>query len=218
MMTSNPHLNTEPLQHGVDDLVHAPLVIYAVHGRGQQPQFMAEVADRIGMNGAGYVLPRAESASWYPESFLKPLAENEPSLSHALDAVDTHLSRLAAQGVPPERTVLLGFSQGACLLAEYLLRSGRCYAGAALLTGGYLGPDEKSWATGPGAFDGMPVLLTTSARDTWVPLARVHATTESFVELGASVRLHVDDDPEHHINDDVVSHIRRLFDTITTRR
>ncbi|MHA4847965.1 alpha/beta hydrolase [Rhodococcus sp. MSC1_016] len=217
-MTSNPHLHGDLLPHGVRDLGQAPLVVYAVHGRGQQPGFMAEVANRIARPETAYLLPSADGSSWYPESFLKPHEDNEPFLGHALDAVDTHLSRISDQGVPAERTVLMGFSQGACLLAEYLLRTGRRFAGAALLTGGYLGPEEKSWSAGGKPFDGMPVLLATSARDEFVPLARVHATTESFVELGASVRLHVDDDPEHRVNDDVIDHTRKLFDTITKRR
>jgi phospholipase/carboxylesterase len=217
-MTPNPHLRNEPMQHGAHDLGQAPLVVYAVHGRGQQPEFMAEVAHRIARPETAYLLPSADSSSWYPESFLKPLAHNEPLLGHALAAVDAHLARISDQGVPAERTVLMGFSQGACLLAEYLLRTGRRFAGAALLTGGYLGPEEKSWSAGGKFFDGMPVLLATSARDEWVPLTRVHATTESFVELGAAVRLHVDDDPEHRINDDFIGHIQKLFDTITTRR
>jgi len=217
-MRTNPHLRTEPVRSGTRDLEQASLVVYAVHGRGQQPQFMADVAHRIEKPDTAYLLPGADGNSWYPRSFLAPLEDNEPSIGHALETVDTHLSWIASQGVPTERTVLLGFSQGACLLAEYLLRTGHRCGGAALLTGGYLGPEEKSWAALGHSFDGMPVLLATSARDEWVPLPRVHATTEAFAELGASVRLHVDDDPDHHINDDVLVYTRELFDTITTRR
>ncbi|WP_342660460.1 hypothetical protein Rruber_00400 [Rhodococcus ruber] len=217
-MTTNPHLRNALVVHGDGDLAHADLVVYAVHGRHQRSSFMSETADRIAAPGVIYALPEASAGSWYPQSFLQDRESNEPLVGFALDAVDTHLNWLEEQGVSPERTVLLGFSQGACLLAEYLLQSGHRYAGAALLTGGYLGPVEQSWAADGKDLDGMPVLLTTSARDEWVPLSRVHATTESFVELGAAVQLHVDDDPEHRINDAVVGYVRRFLTTLTPRR
>lgn len=214
----NPHLQSAPIVYGHADITQAPLVAYAVHGRNQQPEFMAETANRIAVPNITYVLPRANGCTWYPESFLADTRLNEPAASFAHDAVDTHLRCIEIQGVPAERTVLLGFSQGACLLAEYLLRTRKRYAGAALLTGGYLGPHERTWSADEGRFDRMPVLLTTSARDEWVPLARVHATTEAFAELGASVRLHVDDDPVHRINDEVAGYVRHFLTTLTQRR
>ena len=51
------------------------------------------------------------------------------------------LRQTAAAGIPPERTLLLGFSQGACLAPEFAARHARRYGGVAALSGGLIGPD-----------------------------------------------------------------------------
>ena len=214
-MTPNPHLQPEPVLHGaaLDD---ADFAVLAVHGRGQSPAFMQDLADRIGLPGFGYLLPAASGSTWYPGGFMQPIEDNQPHLDHALEALGTHLDRLRAQGFGPERTVLLGFSQGACLLSEYLLRHQERYAAAILHTGGYLGPAEHGWPE-EGALDGVPVLLASAAEDAWVPLPRIEATAVALSKAGAAVELTTYDDPDHHINDDAVILMRRLLRALTTK-
>lgn len=208
-MPTNPHLTHEPLRHGAPP-GSAALVVYAVHGRGQSPAFMAELADRIDLPGVAWVLPQAHGSSWYPQGFLAPLAENQPELDHALETVRAHTRPLLEQDGPP--VAVLGFSQGACLLSEWLLRDQPRLAGAVLHTGGYLGPDERTWDASPGrGLSGQVVELLTAREDAWVPLHRVQATGDAFRSLGATVELTVYDDPEHHLNDDSVRRIRRYL-------
>ena len=102
---------------------------------------MLEIAKRVGMPDVRCVFPAAAGNSWYPGRFMDPVDENEPWLTYALEAVGNALAALGADGFGPGRTALIGFSQGACLLAEYLVRYPRPFAAAVLLTGGYLGPD-----------------------------------------------------------------------------
>lgn len=215
-MLSNPHLAQEPTRHGAPPDAGG-LTVYAVHGRGQSPTFMAELADRIGLPNIAYLLPAAHDSSWYPAGFMEPFDQNQPNLDHALEAVGHHLERLASQGLAKEKIVLLGFSQGACLLSEFLLRNQHRYAAAVLHTGGYLGPVEHGWPEN-GGLDGVPVLMAASAKDTWVPLPRIQATTRALAEAGAAVELHTYDDTEHHINDDSVSRIRKLLASLSTSK
>lgn len=209
-MTDNPHLRATPVMVGPVDLSTASLVVLAVHGRRQTAQYMVDAARRVDVDAVAYVAPQASDSSWYPQPFLEPVDTNEPALSHALSAVRNHLDSIVAQDIPPERIVVWGFSQGACLLAEYLLRFQPRLAAAVLNTGGYLGPDVKVWPL-TGDLSGMPILLTGAARDAWVPLHRTNATAEAFTDLGAAITLYVDSDPEHHINDDVIALMRRTF-------
>ena len=111
----------------------------ALHGRDQTPAFMRGVAERIDLPGLHWLAPAADASSWYPLSFLAPDG-NEPRVTHALAAVQDALAGLRRAGVEEDRVVLLGFSQGACVLAEHLVRGGSAGAGAVLLTGGYVGP------------------------------------------------------------------------------
>jgi predicted esterase len=215
-MLPNPHLAEELTLRGAPAEA-ASLTVYAVHGRGQSPAFMAELADRVGLPGIAYLLPAAHDSSWYPVGFMEPLDQNQPNLDHALEAVGHHLERLAGQGTPKESVVLLGFSQGACLLSEFLLRNQHQYAAVVLHTGGYLGPAEHGWPEN-GGLDGVPVLMASAAKDTWVPLPRIEATATALAKAGAAVELHTYDDTEHHINDDSVARIRKLLTSLMTSK
>nr|WP_231710073.1 phospholipase [Arthrobacter zhangbolii] len=184
------------------------MVVYAVHGRGQSPDFMKDVADRVDLPDLAWVLPAAHNKSWYPQSFLAPIEDNQPELDVALETVRSHLAVLLGRDGPP--VGVLGFSQGACLLSEYLLRERPPLAGAVLHTGGYLGPAPRAWPVNPD-LSGLAVELLTSQDDAWVPLHRVEATALAFRSLGATVELTTYDDPEHHLNDDSIRMIRRYL-------
>ena len=108
-----------------------------------------------------YVLPAASGGSWYPGRFHEPRIANEPQLGQALEAAETAIAEVLAAGVPPERVVLAGFSQGGCLVAELIARAPRPYAGAALLTGALIGPADEM--ARPGPLDGLPVFMETAA-------------------------------------------------------
>src|SRR5690606_32701004 len=79
--------------------------------------------------------------TWYPNGFMMPIPSNEPYLSSALDLVGELVSHLADGNIPPEKVIILGFSQGACLASEFVARNAMRYGGLAALTGGLIGPD-----------------------------------------------------------------------------
>ncbi|WP_431879752.1 alpha/beta hydrolase, partial [Amycolatopsis sacchari] len=202
----NPHLAQQPVTAG-PALAGASRAALVVHGRGQTPDYMEAVLDRVAVPDLACLLPAAAGNTWYPLGFLQPVEANQPRLNQALETVDAMLGRIAEAGVPPERTYLIGFSQGACLLSEYLVRNPRRYGGAALLTGGYIGPDRRS---PNGSLDGTPVFLGTSRYDEWVPLSRAEETADLLRAMGADVTFEVYDDREHLVNDDEIAHVRRL--------
>jgi phospholipase/carboxylesterase len=192
----------------------ARVAVLAVHGRDQDPGYLREVAARVDVPGIAWCGPAARGRTWYPNRFMQPREENEPQLSAALEAVDTVLDVLAGDGFAPRRVVLLGFSQGACLLADHLVSRPRRYAGAALLTGGFVGPPGFR-PTPESGLAGTPVLLATSARDDWVPVERVRETADVLRGMDADVTLRIDDDPEHHVNDSTVEAVRALLVRVT---
>ena len=212
----NPHLAT-PLRWEGPPPDRAALAAVLVHGRGQDPDFMADVAERIGMADMRRVYPAAAGNSWYPSRFMDPIDDNEPWLGHALEAVDLTLAALEAEGVPPGRTALIGFSQGACLLAEFLVRSPRPVAAVALLTGGYIGPDGVE-PTPHGRLPGVPVLLSSSRSDEWVPPERVRQTAALFEAMGADVTLRLHDAPVHGVDDEEIRAVRELLGAVTSQR
>lgn len=203
---------TEPLTYAGVPLEAAATAAILVHGRGQQPDFMLELVDRLALPGVAYVLPRATGSTWYPARFMEATDANEPHLSLALEQCTRTVDHVLGQGIPLERLFLVGFSQGACLLSEFLVRTPRRYAGAALHTGGFVGPEGARSAEG-GTLAGLPVFMGISRRDEWVPLDRAEETAELLTTMGAQVTLEVYDDQEHHINDAAVARTRALLMT-----
>jgi phospholipase/carboxylesterase len=158
---------------------------------------------------ARWVAPVADGASWYPYRFMETPPVGDPHLGWALDAVDAAIGDAVDGGRPVEEIILLGFSQGACLAAEYALRAPRRFAGIALFTGGYLGPARREFT---GDLTGVPVLLATSAEDEWVPLSRTEETRDAFDALCAGTTLLVEPGSEHAITDRAV----RALDVLLT--
>src|SRR3989454_4660803 len=129
-----------------------------VHGRGASAESILDLAVELHQPGFAYLAPQAAGDTWYPYSFLVPLARNEPGLSSGLAAIANVLAQVAQAGIPLERTMLLGFSQGACLALEFVARNARRYGGVAGLSGGLIGPDGTP-RDYPGSLAATPVFL-----------------------------------------------------------
>ncbi|MDO5758235.1 MAG: alpha/beta fold hydrolase, partial [Rhodobacterales bacterium] len=97
--------------------------------------------------------PQAAGNSWWRDSFLAPLAANEPGLSSALCVVRRIADDLKKDGFGPDRIAILGFSQGACLALEYAARAGRPFACVAGLSDGLLGTGDGDGAPQSGLND-----------------------------------------------------------------
>jgi len=195
-----------------DDLTRAEKVLVLLHGRWYKPDSMRELADRLGLPGVACVAPAAPDRSWYPHRFMDPRPANEPDLSRAIDALHELLDRLAAQGVDPERTVLGGFSQGACLACEALAQRPRPLAALIVLCGGLMGASEEEIVQPTaGALEGLPVLLTGTEQDDWIPVERVKRTAEVLTAAGAQVDLRIHPPGAHEVHHGEVVALRRLL-------
>src|SRR5262252_5587117 len=152
----------------------------------------------------------AAGGTWYPNSFRAPIESNEPWLSSALDVVAGLLDRLDAAGLPPERVVLLGFSQGACLTLEYAARNARRYGGVVGLSGGVIGPDGAP-RDDHGSLAGTPVFLGCSDHDPHIPAYRVHHAAEVLGGLGAGVTAVLYPDLGHTVDREELEHVRDIM-------
>ncbi len=144
------------------DLADAPAAVVLAHGRGASARGILGMADEFAVEGVAYLAPQAARNEWYPNSFLAPVEANEPGRSSGLRALDDAVGRAVEAGIPHERIVLGGFSQGACLAAEYVARNPRRYGGVIAFSGGLIG--EELDGTYPGDLAGTPVFLGLSAR------------------------------------------------------
>jgi predicted esterase len=141
---------------------------------------------------------------------MAPLAENEPDLGAALRAYADAVDGLIGDGFAADRIVVGGFSQGACLTAELLVRLPRRYGGAIVWTGGLIGPPGTAWPSPP-ALRGMPVLLTGSLIDEWVPAERVRTTEAVLRAAGAAPEVEIFADRPHEVSEPELAAARRLL-------
>src|SRR5690349_18193124 len=181
-----------------------------VHGRGASARDILSLGDEFGQDDVAYLAPQAANGSWYPYSFLAPLAQNEPHLSNALGVVAATLDHLAREGFAPERVALIGFSQGGCLALEYAARNAKRYGAVAGLSAGLIGPpgtprDYK------GSLAGTPVFLGCSDVDGHIPLARVNESRDVLGALGAKVTERIYPGMGHSINADEIAHLVKLL-------
>ena len=115
-------------------------VVLLIHGRGATAESMLPLADVVAMPDLCYLAPQAEGYTWYPQSFMAPTAANEPYLSRALERVAAIIADILAAGTEASHVCVIGFSQGACLASETVLRNPRPYAFIGVLSGGAIGP------------------------------------------------------------------------------
>ena len=192
-------------------LNHARGAMVMLHGRGATADSILTLVPSVHSPDLAYLAPQAGGNSWWPQSFLAPIANNEPGISSAMQAVGDVLARVAAGGVPPERTILLGFSQGACLAAEFAARHARRYGGVAVLSGGLIGPDRtpRDYA---GSLEGTPVYFGCSDIDAHIPAERVRLSAKVLKALGGVVTMRLFPGMGHTINEEELAAVRRILE------
>lgn len=212
---SAPHAGLPVLTDGVP-LDESRCVIVMLHGRGAGPEDILGLAPALARPGVCCLAPTAADRTWYPYSFLSDTGRNEPYLSSALGVIAALVDRLASRGRPAEEIVLLGFSQGACLISEFTVRHPRRYGGLVALSGGLIGPPGTTW-TQDGSLDGMPALFGCSDVDPHVPLERVDESVDVFRRLGATVTRRIYPGMGHHVNEDELVLAREIVGQVLDR-
>jgi phospholipase/carboxylesterase len=206
---TSPHQG-QPVRTAGEPIASAKAAMLMVHGRGARAEDILTLADQLDQPGFAYLAPQAAENSWYPNRFLVPFAENEPWLSSALAFVGEIFDQIVDAGISPERIMLLGFSQGACLTLEFAARNARRYGGVVGLSGALIGPDDtpRDYA---GSLAGTPVFLGCSDVDFHVPKERVIQTAEVLRRLGAEVTERLYPNMDHTVNPDEIDFVRGMM-------
>jgi phospholipase/carboxylesterase len=192
----------------------ARVAMILVHGRNAGPANILTVFDRLQRPQVAAIAPAATDGTWYPYSFLSPRERNEPGITSALGVLEALVMDLGLRGIGAERVILLGFSQGACLTAEFALRHPRRYGGVMVLSGGLIGPPGTRWDDAPGTLDGTPVFLGCSDVDAHIPAARVLESDPVFRARGATVTCRLYEGMGHVVNDDEILFVQGAIDAL----
>jgi predicted esterase len=210
----DPHAGQPVYTAGVP-LSQAHAAVVMVHGRGASAESILTLVPVLGVSDVAYLAPQAAEGTWYPYSFLSPIRDNEPGITSGMRAIGHVLDRVAEAGIPVDRTFLLGFSQGACLVTEYVARHPHRYGGVISLSGGLIGPDgtPRDYV---GSLDGTSVFLGCSDVDSHVPAERVRESADVLRRLGGSVTMRLYPGMGHTINEDELEAVRAMLHTTST--
>lgn len=208
MTTSGVHQG-QPIYAAGKPLAEAKGVLILLHGRGATAQDILSLAGELYHPELAYLAPQAAGHTWYPNSFLMPLAQNEPYLSSALQRISEVVAQVEAAGIPAERMILGGFSQGACLSSEFVARNARRYGGLLVFSGGLIGPPGTP-RTYAGALTDMPIFLGCSDVDFHIPKERVLESADVLRRMGAQVTAKLYPNLGHTIVEDELDHARQI--------
>ena len=106
----SPH-RKQPIVSKGEPLDKARGAVVLLHGRGASAEDILGLADELRLPEFAYFAPQAAGHTWYPNSFLAPIRQNEPWLSSALELVASIVRKLADAGMPPSKVGILGFSR-----------------------------------------------------------------------------------------------------------
>lgn len=215
-----PRMALETLELQSGDAPVASIVV--LHGLGADGNDFVPIAQELDLSAVGavrFVFPHAPvrpvtlnggfpMRAWY--DILGPGGghrEDEAGLRAAMAEVQALLDREQARGVPSERTVLMGFSQGCAMTLLTGLRAPQRLAGLAGLSG-YLPLASSTAAERSPANRDTPLFLAHGRFDPMVALARGTATRDALVALGQTVEWH-DYPMEHSVCPDEIHDLNR---------
>lgn len=197
----------QPIAHAGAALEQADGALVLLHGRGGDAAGMLDLARACAGPRIACLAPQAAGRVWWPRRFMEPVADNEPDLSSALSVLDALFARLAAK-LTPLRVAVLGFSQGACLAAEYVRRRGEPLGCLIAFSGGLIG---ETPGVAAGDLGHVPAALCCSEHDPHIPAARVRETAAALSVMGAAVTTLLYPGGSHAVSPEEVALARRLL-------
>lgn len=175
------------------------LVIF-LHGYGADGADLLGLADVLAphLPGVAFVAPDAPERcvgggfgfQWFPIPWLdgSPQAAAEAGLVAAAEDLNGFLdAQLAAEGLTPDRLVLVGFSQGAMMSLHVAVRRAEPVAGVVAISGRLLAPERLE----ADAVSKPPVLLVHGDQDPVVPFADMGKAGDALVAAGFQTFGHV---------------------------
>lgn len=209
-----PHQDL-PLERGGTDLDDATAALVLVHGRGATSRSILELGEEVHRPGLALLAPQAAANTWYPNPFTAPVETNEPGRRSGLAAIDDAIETALDASISRERVLLLGFSQGACLASEFVVRNPTRYGGLATLSGGLIGEkiDQNEY---DGDLADTPAFLGCSDVDPHIPVKRVRETEAVLEQLDARVETRIYEGMGHGVNDDELAKVSEMIRDLVT--
>ena len=202
--------------------------IIVMHGLGADGRDFESFVDELKLDAVGpvrFLFPNAPQIpvtvnggyvmrAWY-DILGTDLARREDAggLRQSRVLIDALIRRERERGIPANRIVLSGFSQGCAMTLMVGLRHPERLAGLAGLSG-YLPLADKTEAELSPANRDVPIFLVHGRQDPVIPLARAVASRDALLALGYDIEWH-DYPMPHSVCLEEVAHLNRwLLDVL----
>jgi phospholipase/carboxylesterase len=201
--------------------------IIILHGLGADGTDFLPFADEIKLGAVGpvrWIFPRAleravtvnnghRMRAWYDiyefgSQNISP-REDDAGLRESFAAVHALIDREIARGVPAQRIVLGGFSQGCAVTLGAGLRYGQRLAGLVGMSG-YLPIATTTAAERRDANVLTPIFLAHGQRDPVIGLERAASSRDALTSLGYGVEWH-EYAMEHSVSAEEVTELKRFL-------
>jgi phospholipase/carboxylesterase len=188
-----------------------------VHGRGQSPEDMdSHILARLRLRDVAIFLPRAPRGAWYDAKAVDPITEEtRGQLGDALAQLGAEIAELR-RDAPLAPLLLAGFSQGACLSIEYACVGSNPPEALFALTGCRVGTEQCARPDAVPA--GLPIYLSGSDADPWIPLEAMMAAARHLGQRGARLRADVFPGRAHHVSDAEIAMLQSALDDLAHGR
>lgn len=178
--------------------------ILILHGLGADGNDFVPVAQELRLEGVGpvrFVFPHAPQMpvtingghrmrAWYDILGTEEQGvQDEAGLRHSMQLVEALVAREKERGIPSQRIVLAGFSQGCAMALLAGLRHAEPLAGIVGMSG-YLPLAESTAAERSQANARTPIFLAHGTHDNVVLLGRAEASRRHLETLGYDVEWH----------------------------
>jgi predicted esterase len=208
-MTVHIHQEQKILKIGAN-IEEAELIVILLHGRGATAESMLPIANAMQTSNTHFLIPQAAHNRWYPNTAFGPLEANEPDLSSALQKIADIIDDLKNQGFSTEQIAIGGFSQGACLAAEFVARNAMQYAGVFIYSGALIGPPGMERAY-QGSLDQTPIFIGGSDIDPWINHDFMQEAAKVFEQMDANVDFRTYSGMGHTVNEDEINAVKSIF-------
>jgi len=212
MAQKDPHGGQPVVSEGAR-LDQAEAAVILLHGRGATAKSILHLTEAFPSDGVAYLAPEAKHREWFPWSFTAPVEDNQPKVGSALGLVGDLYREVYEAGLSAESIGLVGFSQGACLAAEFVASNTRRYGCLGVLSGGLIG-HEPVFGDYDGSLERTPAFFGCGGEDIHVPIDRFERTVDIFGALAGDVTATVYEGMNHSVNADEVEEVTRLVESL----
>ena len=180
-----------------------------LHGLGADGHDFAPVIEQLNIPHVRFILPHAPSLAltinggqimpaWFDLTHSDLAAREDAAGIHASEqAILRLIERENVRGIPANKIVLAGFSQGGAIALHTGLHSQQRLAGILALST-WLPLQAELTITSPNINQGLPVFIGHGKNDSVVPFIRAQQARDLLIKLGCAVTDH-DYDMAHSV-------------------